>query len=119
MSRFEEERKELVSHLRRRGIKNENVLSAIQNIERHFFVDKYLQNRAYEDCALPISKNQTISQPYTVSIMTELLNVKHGSKVLEIGTGSGYQSAILCEMGVNVYTIERYFELLKEAKKKI
>lgn len=90
---------------------------AIQAIPRHIFVDTALENRAYEDSALPISCGQTISQPYTVAAQTELLETKKGSKVLEIGTGSGYQAAVLCHMGADVYSVERHEELYHKAKK--
>jgi protein-L-isoaspartate(D-aspartate) O-methyltransferase len=110
-------RNELVDILRSKGIRDERVLMAIQAIPRHIFVDTALENRAYEDSALPISCGQTISQPYTVAAQTELLEVKKGSKVLEIGTGSGYQAAILCHMGADVYSVERHEELYHKAKK--
>jgi len=89
---------------------------AIQSIPRHIFVDTALENRAYEDMALPIGSGQTISQPYTVAAQTELLKVKKGDKVLEIGTGSGYQAAILCHMGADVYSVERHEKLYHKAK---
>lgn len=103
----EAERKELIDHLRKRGIKDENVLSAMMKVERHLFVQDAMVHLAYNDNALPIGRGQTISQPFTVAYMTQELNVKEGDKVLEIGTGSGYQAAILFEMGAKVYTIER------------
>lgn len=109
-------RNKLVDKLRAKGIENENVLSAIQAIPRHTFVDTAFENRAYEDSALPIGKGQTISQPYTVAAQTELLQVNPGDKVLEIGTGSGYQAAILCEMEADVYSIERHEELYLKAR---
>lgn len=109
-------RYKLVDKLRAKGIENENVLSAIQAIPRHTFVDTAFENRAYEDSALPIGKGQTISQPYTVAAQTELLQVNPGDKVLEIGTGSGYQAAILCEMEADVYSIERHEELYLKAR---
>jgi|AGTN01.1.fsa_nt_gi protein-L-isoaspartate(D-aspartate) O-methyltransferase len=107
---------ELARQLRKKGIKDERVLNAIANIPRHSFIDEQLADHAYLDRALPIEKGQTISQPYTVAYQTELLELKPGDKVLEIGTGSGYQAAILCEMGVEVYSIERYYELYLKAK---
>lgn len=103
----EAERKELIDHLRKRGIKDENVLNAMMKVERHLFVQDVMVHLAYNDNALPIGRGQTISQPFTVAYMTQELNVKEGDKVLEIGTGSGYQAAILFEMGAKVYTIER------------
>lgn len=110
-------RNKLVDKLRAKGIENEDVLSAIQVIPRHAFIDTAFENRAYEDSALPIGKGQTISQPYTVAAQTELLQVNPGDKVLEIGTGSGYQAAILCELEADVYSIERHEELFLKAKK--
>jgi len=104
---YEKEREELVNNLRKKGINDENVLNAILKVERHLFVPDAVRPHAYNDIALPIGYGQTISQPYTVAIMTEGLKLKPGLKVLEIGTGSGYQAAILLEMGMKVYTIER------------
>lgn len=109
-------RNQLVQILIQKGIKDENVLKAIATIPRHLFMDSALESHAYEDKAFPIAADQTISQPYTVAFQTELLQVKKGEKVLEIGTGSGYQSAVLIEMGALVYTIERQNELYKLAK---
>ncbi len=114
--KFITRRKELVESLREKGIQDEDVLSAINRVPRHLFIDTALENRAYEDNALPIGMGQTISQPYTVAAQTELLSVSKGVKVLEIGTGSGYQAAILCEMGAEVYSVERHRELYERAK---
>lgn len=100
-------RKKLVDLLRVRGINDENVLKAIGKVPRHFFFDETFWNQAYKDIAFPIGSGQTISQPYTVAYQTELLHIKKGEKVLEIGTGSGYQTCILMELGADVYTIER------------
>jgi protein-L-isoaspartate(D-aspartate) O-methyltransferase len=108
-------RQRLVLDLQKRGIENEAVLEAIATIPRHFFLEKAFEEWAYEDKAFPIGNDQTISQPYTVAYMTDLLNLKLGDKVLEIGTGSGYQSAILAVMGANVYTIERQEALYSHA----
>ena len=94
-----------------RGIKDERVLNAMRNVPRHLFVDESIQFKAYDDMALSIGEGQTISQPYMVAIMTELLELKGNEKVLEIGTGSGYQGAILAELSKEVYTIERVAEL--------
>jgi protein-L-isoaspartate(D-aspartate) O-methyltransferase len=113
----ESEREELVSHLRNREIKDERVLSAIMNVERHRFVPDVMVHAAYNDNALPIGKGQTISQPYTVAYMTEALQLNEGDKVLEIGTGSGYQAAILYQMGCKVYTIERDIDLYHTTQK--
>jgi len=103
--------------IREKGIADERVLMAIQVVPRHLFMDTALERRAYEDTALPISCGQTISQPYTVAAQTELLEVKKGSKILEIGTGSGYQAAILCQMGADVYSVERHEFLYQSTKK--
>jgi protein-L-isoaspartate(D-aspartate) O-methyltransferase len=100
-------RKKLVEHLKSRGITDEKVLNAIGKVPRHFFFDETFWNQAYRDIAFPIGDGQTISQPYTVAYQTELLHIKKGDKVLEIGTGSGYQTCVLMEVGANVYTIER------------
>src|SRR5690625_1016666 len=100
-------RNRLVETLRQKGIKNELVLKAIGKVPRHLFMDSGFLEHAYEDKAFPIGADQTISQPYTVARQTELLDVKVGDKVLEIGTGSGYQAAVLLELGVELYTIER------------
>ncbi len=106
----------LVEKLRLKGIKNKAVLDAISKVPRHLFMDSSFGDHAYQDKAFPISSGQTISQPYTVALQTELLNVSSGDKVLEIGTGSGYQAAVLCEMGIKVYTIERIKSLFLKAK---
>lgn len=100
-------RKQLIQLLREKGILDERVLSAIENIPRHFFLDNAFERIAYEDRAFPISAGQTISQPYTVAYQTELLEIKKFDKILEIGTGSAYQACVLAEMGAMVYTIER------------
>lgn len=100
-------RKKLVEHLKTRGIEDRGVLRAMGKIPRHFFFDETFWNQAYKDIAFPIGDGQTISQPYTVAYQTELLHVKKGDKILEIGTGSGYQTCVLMELGAEVYTIER------------
>ena len=110
------QRKKLVDSLREKGIKDENVLAAILAVPRHFFVDPTLEYQSYEDHPLRIGDGQTISQPYTVAYQTELLKPKPGMKVLEIGTGSGYQCAVLCELGMKVYSIERHRKLHTQAK---
>ena len=110
-------RKKLVDSIREKGDFDSNILEAMNNIPRHFFLDTALDHIAYEDRAFPISEGQTISQPFTVAYQTQLLGVKQHEKVLEIGTGSGYQATILAELGANVYTIERQkkiFELNKD-----
>lgn len=114
---LEEEKKNLVEHLWSKGIKDEALLKAIYNVPREKFVAPALRKFAYDDSALPIECAQTISQPFTVAYMTQALGVKPGDKVLEIGTGSGYQSAILSELGAEVYTIERIEKLYENAKK--
>jgi len=100
-------RKKLVEHLKSRGITDERVLTAIGKVPRHFFFDETFWNQAYKDIAFPIGDGQTISQPYTVAYQSELLHIKKGDRVLEIGTGSGYQTCILMELGAEVFTIER------------
>jgi protein-L-isoaspartate(D-aspartate) O-methyltransferase len=110
-------RKKLVDELRRKGITDEGVLTAINKVPRHDFMDHAFLDHAYFDKAFPISSGQTISQPYTVAVQTELLHVKKRDKILEIGTGSGYQAAILAEMGAKVYTIERFRELYLKAQR--
>ncbi|MDP1675227.1 MAG: protein-L-isoaspartate(D-aspartate) O-methyltransferase [Bacteroidota bacterium] len=117
MGRFDTERKELIEVLKGKGITDENVLTAMMKVERHLFVDQMFINRAYEDNALPIGSEQTISQPYTVAFMTQALHPKKNMKVLEIGTGSGYQAAILATIGCRVFTIERHLSLLNNARK--
>ena len=99
-------RRSLVRKLREKGIKNENVLEAIGKIPRHWFFDEIFVEHAYQDKAFPIAEGQTISQPYTVAFQTELLEVNPGKKILEIGTGSGYQACVLVENGVDLVTIE-------------
>jgi protein-L-isoaspartate(D-aspartate) O-methyltransferase len=110
-------RKRLVAELRHKGITDEEVLRAIDTVPRHLFMDPAFLNHAYIDKAFPISSGQTISQPYTVAIQTSLLKIKKRDKVLEVGTGSGYQAAVLAEMGVKVYTIERYRDLYLKAQR--
>lgn len=107
-------RKKLVETLIAKGIKDTCVLDAINAVPRHLFMDSGFEGHAYVDKPFPIAADQTISQPYTVARQTELLEVQKGKKVLEIGTGSGYQAAILLEMGIKVYTIERQNELFKK-----
>src|ERR1700712_509927 len=109
-------RKKLMDTLREKGITDENVLAAMTNIPRHFFLDSAFDEIAYEDRAFPISEGQTISQPYTVAYQTQLLQVKPYDKILEIGTGSVYQSTVLAEMRAMVYTIERQKKLFEKTK---
>jgi protein-L-isoaspartate(D-aspartate) O-methyltransferase len=110
-------RKKLVSELRQKGITDEEVLRAIDTVPRHIFMDPAFLSHAYVDKAFPLSSGQTISQPYTVAFQSSLLKVKKRDKILEIGTGSGYQAAILAEMGAKVYTIERHRELYIKAQR--
>ncbi|HEY0667656.1 MAG TPA: protein-L-isoaspartate(D-aspartate) O-methyltransferase [Sphingobacteriaceae bacterium] len=109
-------RKKLVEVLKEKGIEDSRVLKAIGNVPRHFFFDETFWKQAYKDIAFPIGEGQTISQPYTVAYQTQLLHIKPGEKVLEIGTGSGYQTCILLELGARVYTIERQEKLYERAK---
>lgn len=111
--------KELVLNLKKKGIYDKKVLKAIERVPRHNFVDEKLALFAYMDSPLPIDENQTISQPYTVAFQTQLLALKPNEKVLEIGTGSGYQAAVLCEMDVEVYSIERYKQLHLKAQNRL
>ncbi|MES2266899.1 MAG: protein-L-isoaspartate(D-aspartate) O-methyltransferase [Bacteroidota bacterium] len=104
-------RKRLVEILRKKGIEDEKVLLAIGKVRRHYFFDETFWNQAYKDIAFPIGAGQTISQPYTVAYQTELLHIQKGDKVLEIGTGCGYQTCILLELGAKVFTIERQEKL--------
>jgi len=107
-------RKKLIQTIKSKGINNTNVLSAIGKVPRHLFMDSGFIDHAYQDKAFPIGADQTISQPYTVAFQTELLEVNKGDKVLEVGTGSGYQAAVLCELGANVFSIERQGDLYKK-----
>lgn len=109
-------RKKLVEEIKRKGINNERVLNAINRVPRHLFMESGFVNFSYKDSAFPIGAGQTISQPYTVAFQTQLLDVNPMDKVLEIGTGSGYQTAVLLEMGAKVYTIERQRELYAKSK---
>lgn len=109
-------RRKLVDELREKGITDENVLQAIGTVPRHLFMESGFINFSYRDKAFPIGAGQTISQPYTVAFQTSLLEVKRHEKVLEIGTGSGYQTAVLLELGANVFTIERQRELFLKSQ---
>ncbi len=110
-------RRKLVDSLRKKGITDERVLAAMEAVPRHFFLDSAFADLAYEDKALPIDREQTISQPYTVAFQTQLLNVQKRDRVLEIGTGSGYQAAILSKIEARVFTVERQEALHHKAKK--
>lgn len=111
------DRKVLVDQLKIKGITDKNVLKVIGEIKREKFIPDVIKHYAYKDVALPIGFGQTISQPYTVAFMTQLLELKPRSKVLEIGTGSGYQAALLYNMGMKVYSIERNFDIYSETLK--
>lgn len=110
-------RKKLLDSLREKGITDENVLAAMMQVPRHFFLDTALEHIAYQDRAFPIGEGQTISQPYTVAYQTQLLKVKPYQRILEIGTGSAYQAIVLAEMGASVFTIERQRNLFESTKK--
>jgi protein-L-isoaspartate(D-aspartate) O-methyltransferase len=118
MDRYQKQRMKMVdSQLRSRGIKDARVLKAMEKIPRHLFVDEALRDQAYSDGPLPIGENQTISQPYIVALMTEALALKGHEKVLELGTGSGYQTAVLAELASRVLSIERIAFLASKARK--
>ena len=110
-------RRQLAEKLRSKGIASDKVLQVIENTPRHFFMDPALLNYAYEDKAYPIDSDQTISQPYTVAFQTQILDISFNDKILEIGTGSGYQTAILLGLSKNVFTIERQHKLFKKAQR--
>lgn len=110
-------RKALVKELKQKGIQDKRVLEAIEYIPRHIFFDPAFLNHAYKDKAFPIGDGQTISQPYTVAVQSSLLNITPGEKVLEVGTGSGYQCAILAHIGAKVFSIERHKSLYQRAQK--
>ncbi len=114
---YEQDRYELIQILKSKGITNEKVLEAIYETKRHLFVPEAVRHHAYKDIALPIGFGQTISQPYTVAVMTLELNVKEGDKILEVGTGSGYQAAILVKLGARVFSIERNLDIYNKALK--
>ena len=113
--KYQGQRKFMVSKLKSLGINNKNVLNALNSVPRHLFMDPGLISHSYKNMAYPIDSGQTISQPYTVAFQTELINCKEGDEVLEIGTGSGYQAAILSYLGFYVFTIERNITLFKKS----
>ncbi len=110
-------RQQLVKELKTKGIRDERILDAFMQIPRHFFLEKTFAEWAYKDVAFPIDADQTISQPFTVAMQTSLLNIKKGDKVLEIGTGSGFQASVLYHIGAKVYTIERQKKLFEKTEK--
>ncbi len=112
-------RKAMVERLRKAGISSNSVLSAMETVPRHHFVPPGLEFQAYDEKALPIGFDQTISHPYTVAVMSQALDVQKGQRILEIGTGSGYQAAVLCEMGAQVFTVEKVAALAKFAADKL
>ena len=113
--KYQGQRKLMVSKLKSLGINNKNILNALNSVPRHLFMDPGLISHSYKNMAYPIDSGQTISQPYTVAFQTELINCKEGDEVLEIGTGSGYQAAILSYLGFDVFTIERNITLFKKS----
>ncbi len=117
MPNYDQQRKNLVELIRHHGISDTLVLNAIEKVPRHLFIPEAYRDEAYENYPVPIGEEQTISQPYTVAFMSELLEIEPGDKVLEIGTGSGYQAAILAEMGAKVFTIERIKKLFERTSK--
>ncbi len=115
--KYRHHRRQLVHHLEELGITHPGVLEAMGRVPRHLFVEPALQHRAYLNEALPIGLKQTISKPYTVAYQTSLLDPRPGERILEVGTGSGYQAAVLCEMGARVFSIERHAELYQRARR--
>ena len=116
MKYFQPQREKMIERLRQKGITDERVLTAMNKVPRHMFVAQGSDFQAYDEKALPIGYEQTISHPYTVALMTQALGLKKSVKILEIGTGSGYQAAVLCEIGAQVFTIERIDALAKKAQ---
>ncbi len=117
--KYDKKISDMITRLRSRGISDENMLRAMEKTPRHQFVSQGLEHQAYDEKALPIGYGQTISHPYTVALMTQTLQIQKNHKILEIGTGSGYQAAILAEMGAQVYTIEKVKQLGMQARQKL
>ena len=115
--KFQGRRKNLAEELQKKGIVNPLIIDSIKNVPRHLFIDPGLAEQAYLDKALPIENNQTISQPFTVAFQTQLLDPKLGEKILEVGTGSGYQTAVLYYLKLNIFTIERNHNLFRTTSK--
>lgn len=115
--KYQRQRNRLVDLLRENGIHDDRVLNAVAAVPRHAFVEPALRSRSYEDEALPIGMNQTISQPFTVAYQTMMLQPNRGDRILEVGTGSGYQAAVLCELGARVFSIERHKPLLDRTRR--
>lgn len=115
--RYKGMRKKLIAELREKGISDEKILNAFDAVPRHYFLDNAFAEQAYSNMPFQIGSGQTISHPYTVAFQTSLLNIEKGDKILEIGTGSGFQTAILCELGVKVFSIERHKDLHLAAKR--
>ncbi len=115
---YEKKIEEMIRRLQEQGIQDARILQAMRKIPRHFFVAQGMELQAYDEKALPIGFGQTISHPFTVALMTQILNPKQGERVLEIGTGSGYQAAVLCELGVTVFSIEKIRELAVRAERR-
>ena len=116
LAKHQGQRRKLIEDLAVMGIESKEVLEAMLKVPRHFFLDSTFENFAYQNKAFPIGNDQTISHPYTVAFQTEVLNIKQGEKTLEIGTGSGYQTAVLFNMGAEVYSIERHYGLFIKTK---
>lgn len=116
---YQKQREKMVERLRNKGVSDENVLSAMAFVPRHAFVAAGSEFQSYDEKALPIGYEQTISHPYTVAIMSQALGCTKGHKILEIGTGSGYQAAVLCQMGIQVFTVERIPQLSRSAEQKL
>ncbi len=116
---YEKKLQEMIERLRQNGITNSRVLEALRKVPRHYFVAPGLELQAYDEKALPIGFGQTISHPFTVALMTQILDPQEGERILEIGTGSGYQAAVLCRLGCHVYSVEKIRELAQLAERRM